>query len=40
LGGKSNIAREENELLGKELIEKKPDGVYFADLVFAFWFHK
>jgi hypothetical protein len=40
LGSKSNITRIENVLLGKELIDKKPDGVYFADPVFAFWFHR
>ena len=40
LGSKSNIARIENVLLGKELIDKRPDGVYFADPVFAFWFHR
>ena len=40
LGSKSNITRIENVLLGKELIDKRPDGVYFADPVFAFWFHR
>ena len=40
LGSKSNIARIESVLLNKELIDKKPDGVYFADPVFAFWFHR
>jgi len=40
LGSKSNIARIENVLISKELIEKKEDGVYFADPVFAFWFHR
>ena len=40
LGSKSNIARIENVLLGKELIDKRTDGVYFADPVFAFWFHR
>ena len=40
LGSKSNITRIESVLLGKELIDKRPDGVYFADPVFAFWFHR
>lgn len=40
LGSKSNITRIENVLLGKELIDKRTDGVYFADPVFAFWFHR
>ena len=40
LGSKSNITRIENVLLGKELIDKRPDGVYFADPVFAYWFHR
>ena len=40
LGSKSNIARIENVLLEKELIDKRADGVYFADPVFAFWFHR
>ena len=40
LGSKSNIARIENVLLSKELIDKRLDGVYFADPVFAFWFHR
>lgn len=40
LGSKSNITRIENVLLGKELIDKRPDGAYFADPVFAFWFHR
>ena len=26
--------------LWKELIDKRADGVYFADPVFAFWFHR
>ena len=33
MGSKSNISRIENVLLGKELIDKRPDGVYFADPV-------
>lgn len=40
LGSKSNITRIESVLLGKELIDKRTDGVYFADPVFAFWFHR
>lgn len=40
LGSKSNISRIENVLLGKELIDKREDGVFFADPVFAFWFHR
>lgn len=40
LGSKSNIARVESVLLGKELIDRRSDGVYFADPVFAFWFHR
>ncbi len=40
LGSKSNISRIESVLLSKELIEKRQDGVYFADPVFAFWFHR
>ena len=40
LGSKSNITRIENVLLGKELIDKRPDGVFFADPVFAYWFHR
>jgi hypothetical protein len=40
LGSKSNITRIENVLLGRELIEKTPNGVFFADPVFAFWFHR
>ncbi len=40
LGSKSNVSRIEKVLLGKELIEKKEDGVFFADPVFAYWFHR
>ena len=40
LGNKSNITRIESVLLGKELIDKRSDGVYFADPVFAYWFHR
>lgn len=40
LGSKSNIARIESVLLEKELIDKRADGVYFADPVFAYWFHR
>ena len=40
LGSKSNITRIENVLLSRELIDKRPDGVYFAEPVFAFWFHR
>lgn len=40
LGSKSNISRIESVLLGKELIDKREDGVYFADPVFAHWFHR
>ena len=40
LGSKSNVSRIEKVLLGKELIEKTGDGVYFADPVFAYWFHR
>ena len=40
LGNKSNITRIESVLLGKELIDKRREGVYFADPVFAYWFHR
>ena len=40
LGSKSNITRIENTLLNKELIDKRVDGMYLADPVFAYWFHK
>ena len=40
LGSKSNVSRIESVLLGKELIDKREDGVYFADPVFAYWFHR
>lgn len=40
LGSKSNISRIENVLLSKELIDKRPEGIYFSDPVFAFWFHR
>lgn len=40
LGSKSNITRIENILLNKELIDKRVDGMYLADPVFAYWFHK
>ena len=40
LGSKSNIARIENVLIEKELLEKRADGVYIADPVFAYWFQR
>ena len=40
LGSKSNITRIENVLLEKELIDRRTEGIYFADPVFAFWFHR
>ena len=40
LGSKSNIARIENVLIEKELLEKRLDGVYIADPVFAYWFQR
>lgn len=40
LGSKSNIARIENALIEKELLEKRMDGVYFADPVLAYWFRR
>ena len=40
LGSKSNIARIENVLMEKELLEKRLDGVYIADPVFAYWFQR
>lgn len=40
LGSKSNIARIENALIEKELLEKRLDGVYIADPVFAYWFQR
>ncbi|MGM9790987.1 MAG: ATP-binding protein [Candidatus Cryptobacteroides sp.] len=40
MGSKSNITRIENILLNKELIDKRLDGIYFADPVFAYWFHR
>lgn len=40
LGSKSNVSRIETVLLEKELIEKRQDGVHFADPVFAFWFQR
>ncbi len=40
LGSKSNISRIESVLISKELIDKRPNGVYFADPVFAYWFHR
>lgn len=40
LGSKSNIARIEHVLIEKELLEKRADGVYIADPVFAYWFQR
>ncbi|MCC8115248.1 MAG: ATP-binding protein [Bacteroidales bacterium] len=40
LGSKSNIAKLTSSLIEKELIELRPDGLYFADPVFALWFAK
>jgi hypothetical protein len=40
LGSKSNIVRIENALIEKELLEKRLDGVYIADPVFAYWFQR
>ena len=40
LGSKSNIARIENVLIEKELLEKRLDGAYIADPVFAYWFQR
>ena len=40
LGSKSNVSKLENVLLEKELLDKRRDGIYFADPVFAFWFHR
>lgn len=40
LGSKSNVSRIEKLLLEKELIEKNEGGIFFADPVFAFWFHR
>ena len=36
-GSKSNITRIRTTLEAKELIEKQPDGIYFADPVFGAW---
>lgn len=40
LGSKSNISRIENVLQERELIDRRTDGIYFADPVFAYWFHR
>lgn len=38
LGSKSNIARLQNVLTNKELVEKRPEGIFLADPVFQLWF--
>lgn len=40
LGSKSNISRIEQVLFSKELIDRKREGIFFSDPVFAFWFHR
>ncbi|MCC8117515.1 MAG: AAA family ATPase [Bacteroidales bacterium] len=40
LGSKSNVAKLTLSLIEKELIERRPDGLYFVDPVFALWFAK
>ncbi len=40
LGSKSNVAKLTQSLIEKELIERRSEGLYFADPVFALWFAK
>ncbi|MCC8038523.1 MAG: ATP-binding protein [Bacteroidales bacterium] len=37
LGSKSNISRLKTSLVEKELIEERPDGLYFADPIMVHW---
>ncbi|MCM1078951.1 MAG: ATP-binding protein [Bacteroidales bacterium] len=38
LGSKSNVSRIQNTLIEKEIIEKRSEGLFFADPIFAIWF--
>ncbi len=38
LGSKSNVAKLQTTLIEKELLEKRSDGLFFADPLFARWF--
>lgn len=38
LGSKSNVTRIQDVLIEKEIIEKRKDGLFFADPIFAIWF--
>lgn len=40
LGSKSNVARVQEVLIEKEIIEKHDNGLFFADPIFAIWFDR